>query len=87
MKEWDWKKYFQLVMASIISAIVTAIFGYVILVNTTQVDWSNLPLGQNPEGNLPYLSSYHFGLIVMVCGIVLTIIFYFVIGFLRKRKK
>ena len=87
MKEWDWKKYFQFVLAGIISAIVTGIIGYMILINTTQIDWSNLHLGQNPEGNLPYLSYNHFGLISIVCWIVLTIIFYFLIGHLRKRKK
>lgn len=85
----DWKKYWQFVIAGIISAIVSVIFAVLLSLYTTQIDYSLIgnQIGNFPESNQMYLPYEYLFLISFILFIVLTIVFYFVIGYLRKRKK
>ena len=87
MKEWNWSKYWQFVGAGIISAIVTGIIGYILLVFTKQHDSTEFLMYKMVGGILddkPYLPYEQFYLILTVCFVVLTVIFYFIIAHIRK---
>jgi len=87
------EKHRILLMAVIISAIITSIISGIILINTRQTE--SLPQSQaffmegiveDTLGNQPYVPYWQLGLISVICFVVFVIIFYFIIGKLKKPK-
>ena len=84
----DWKKYFQFLLASTISLIVSSIFAVLLVFTTRQIEYSfNINIGKYPESDLMYLPLEQIILISLVLFVFLTIVFYFVIGYVREKKK
>ena len=81
----------NLVIAIVISLIITTIITGLIYLNTRQTDTSDsgFLMSGIVEETLggPYVPWWLLSVIAMVCFVVLTLVFYFVIGFLQKRKK
>jgi len=87
----EWK---NLSLAMIISIIVTSILGLISSVTYAIIAIPDMPPGKisytvatTKDGFFLSLSLTGIILLGLMCILILTVVFYFLIGFLRKRKK
>ena len=80
-----------LLVAMLISAIMTSIITGLIYINTRQTDLPDsqdfLMSGIIEEIFGPYVPFWMLGLISIICFVVLTVVFYFAVGKLKQPKK